>query len=59
MVDKKTLAYARPVLAMQQEHAKTLGTAEQKAYFDGLRDMLEIITTKGYTVEPAAKAAQK
>lgn len=59
MVDSKTLAYARHVLTVQQEHAKTLGTAEQKAYFDGLRDMLEIITTKGYTVEPAANAAKK
>lgn len=51
MVDKKTLAYARRVLAMQESHAKTLGTAEQKAYFDGLRDMLEIITTKAFTQE--------
>ena len=51
MVDSRTLAYARRVLTVQQEHAKTLGTAEQKAYFDGLRDMLEIITTKAFTQE--------
>ena len=59
MVDKKTLAYARRVLAMQESHTKTLGTDVQRAYFEGLREMYEIITTKGFTVSPAAKAAQK
>ena len=52
-MDNTTLAYALHVLDAQKRNVKKFSSAAQRdrqqAYYDGMRRMLEIILTDGYT----------
>ena len=48
-INNNTLHYALKVLNTQKEHAEHVKTKEQKAYYEGLKGMLNLIISEAYT----------